>query len=65
VDIHRLKFLQLGRKGSGARKLNKVGDHSFSPAGAASVNIIFKMQDEKAVALSIHEPEPLVTAVRI
>lgn len=65
VDIHRLKFLQLGRKGSAARKLNKTGEHSFSPAGAASVNIIFKMQDEKAVALSIHEPEPLVTAVRI
>lgn len=65
VDIHRLKFLQMGRKGSAARKLNKVGEHSFSPAGAASVNIIFKMRDEKGVALSIHEPEPLVTAVRI
>ena len=65
VDLHRLKFLQMGRKGSAARKLNKAGEHSFSPAGAASVNIIFKMQDEKAVALSIHEPEPLVTGIRI
>ncbi|MBL7740048.1 MAG: hypothetical protein JNK14_12595 [Chitinophagaceae bacterium] len=65
VDQHRLGFLQVGRKGSSPRKLNKVEEHSFSPAGAPSVNIIFKIKDDKAVSLSIHEPEPLVTAVRI
>ena len=41
VDIHRLGFLQIGRKGYGQRKLNKVNENTFSPAGAASVNIIF------------------------
>ena len=65
VDQHRLGFLQLGRKGSSGRKLNKVDDNIFSPAGAASVKIIFKMNNDKAISLSVHEPEPLVVATRI
>jgi hypothetical protein len=65
VDVHRLGFLQVSRKGSGGRKLNKVGDNSFSPAGAASVKIIFKLKDDKAVSLSVHEPEPIVNAVKV
>jgi hypothetical protein len=65
VDIHRLGFLQVGRKGSAGRKLNKVDDNTFSPAGAASVKIIFKLNDDKAISFSIHEPEPLVIATRI
>ena len=65
VDLHRLGFLQIGRKGSAQRKLNKVDENTFSPAGAASVSIIFKMKDDKAVSLSVHEPQPLVTAVRV
>jgi len=65
VDQHRLVFLQLGRKGSSPRKLNKVDESTFSPAGAASVKIIFKMNNDKAISLSVHEPEPLVVAARI
>ncbi|MEQ1676224.1 MAG: hypothetical protein ABL876_05975 [Chitinophagaceae bacterium] len=65
VDQHRLGFLQVGRKGYSGRKLNKVDEHSFSPAGAASVKIIFKLTDNKAVSFSVHEPEPLVTAIKI
>ncbi|MFI5129902.1 MAG: hypothetical protein ACHQFX_07935 [Chitinophagales bacterium] len=65
VDVHRLGFVQVGRKGYSGRKLNKVDENTFSPAGAASVKIIFKLKDDKAVSLSVHEPEPLVTAVRI
>jgi hypothetical protein len=59
-----LGFLQIGRKGSSPRKLNKVDDNTFSPAGAASVKIIFKMDNDKAISLSVHEPEPLVMATR-
>ncbi|HEY6504069.1 MAG TPA: hypothetical protein VIZ28_08860, partial [Chitinophagaceae bacterium] len=33
ADLHRLGFLQVGRKGSSPRKLNKVDDNTFSPAG--------------------------------
>jgi hypothetical protein len=65
ADLHRLGFLQIGRKGSASRKLNKTDENTFSPAGAASVKIIFKIQDNKAVSLSIHEPEPLIVAARI
>ncbi len=65
VDTHRLGFLQIGRKGSSPRKLNKIDAGSFSPAGAPSVKIIFKVTNDKAVSLSIHEPEPLVIGVRI
>jgi hypothetical protein len=65
VDAHRLGFLQLGRKGSSPRKLNKVGDNTFSPAGAASVKIIFRLSGDQAVSLGVHEPEPLVVAMKI
>ena len=65
VDLHSTKFLQVGRKGLFGRRLSKVGEHTFSPAGAASVNIIFKMMNDKAVSLSVHEPEPVVIATRI
>ncbi len=63
--LHRLGFLQIGRKGLSPRKLNKTDENTFSPAGAASVKIIFKIQDNKAVSLSIHEPEPLIVAALI
>lgn len=65
VDLHRLGFLQMGRKGSSPRKLNKTGENTFSPAGAASVKIVFKVDVDKIVSLSVHEPEPLVVGVRI
>ncbi|HLG40747.1 MAG TPA: hypothetical protein VI461_13805 [Chitinophagaceae bacterium] len=65
VDQHRLGFLQVGRKGTSARKLSKVDDNTFSPAGAVSVKIIFKINGDKAASFSIHEPEPIVTAIRV
>ena len=65
VDLHRLGFLQIGRKGSSPRKLNKTDENTFSPVGAPSVKVIFKVQNDKAVSLSVHEPQPLVTAVRV
>ena len=65
VDLHRLGFVQIGRKGSSPRALRKVDENTFSPAGAPSVKIIFKITNDKAVSLSVHEPEPWVTGVRI
>jgi hypothetical protein len=65
VDLHRLGFLQVGRKGSSPRKMNKTEENTFSPAGAASVKLIFKVHDNKAVSFSIHEPQPLVMATRV
>lgn len=65
VDLHRLGFLQVGRKASSPRKLNKVGENIFSPAGAASVKIIFKIIEGKSVSMTIHEPDPVITALKI
>ncbi len=64
VDLHRLGFVQIGRKGSSPRKLNKIDENSFSPVGAPSVKLIFKLKDDKVISLSVHEPQPLVIAVR-
>jgi len=65
VDLHRRGFLQIGRKGSFQRGLTKTDENTFSPVGAPSVKIIFKIQDGRAVSLGVHEPQPLVTAVRV
>jgi hypothetical protein len=65
VDLHSRGFLQVGRKGVTPRVLNKTADFTFSPAGAPSVSIIFKMVNDKAVSFSIHEPEPIVIASRV
>jgi hypothetical protein len=65
VDLHRRGFLQIGRKGSFQRGLSQVEKNTFSPVGAPSVKIIFKVQDGKAVSVTVHEPQPTVTAVRV
>jgi hypothetical protein len=65
VDLHARGFLQVGRKGASPRMINKTAAQTFSPAGAPSVSIIFKMMDEKAVSFSVHEPEPIVVASRV
>jgi hypothetical protein len=65
VNLHSRGFLQIARKGWSPRIVNKVDDNMFSPAGAPTVKIIFKVENDKAVSLGVHEPQPLVTAVRI
>ena len=65
VDLHSRGFLQVGRKGASPRIVNKTADYTFSPAGAPSVSIIFRIENEKAVSFSVHEPQPIVTATRI
>lgn len=65
IDLNMRKLLQIGRKGNFGRVMNKIDDNIFSPGGAPSVRISFKFSDNKAVSLTIHEPEPLVSAVRI
>jgi len=65
VDLHRLGFLQMARKGAAARALNRIDENIFSPAGAPSVSIIFRMGNGKPVSLSIHEPDPVVSAARV
>jgi hypothetical protein len=65
VDMNSRKWLQIGRKGSSGIRMRNVAEHTFSPPASSSVKIIFKMEAHKAASLSIHEPEPLLTATRI
>lgn len=65
VKLNNRKMLSIGRKGDFGRSLNRVGDKLFSPNGAPSVQIKFIIKDKQAISLTIHEPQPLVTAIRI
>lgn len=65
VVLNRRKMLSIGRKGTFGRVLNRVGEGIFSPSGAPSVQISFVLKDQQAVSLTVHEPQPLVTATRI
>jgi hypothetical protein len=65
VELNSRKMLSLGRKGYFGRVMNKIEEHVFAPGGAPSVRIRFTIKDSKAVSFSVHEPEPIVTAVRI
>lgn len=65
ADLTSAKLLKLGRKGTFGSRLVRIDEHSFYPVGGPSVRVIFKVEGDKATAVSIHEPEPLVTALRI
>lgn len=65
VSLNSRKSLQIIRKGSSGNWLHKVDEHTFSPTGAPSVKVIFKMAGDKAISFGIHEPEPLVIATRV
>ena len=65
LKLNRRKMLSLGKKGTFGRSLNRIGDRLFSPSGAPSVQISFVLKEKQAISLTIHEPQPLVTATRI
>jgi hypothetical protein len=58
-------YIRLTRAGLPSRVLFKIDENTFSPTGASSVNIVFTIKENKAVSLTIHEREPLVTALRV
>ena len=65
VNLNSRKFLQIARKGNFGRVLNRVGEHQFAPGGGPSVRIHFTLENGEATSLTVHEPEPIVKAVRI
>ncbi len=65
VNKHRLGFLQIARKGFTPRGLNRLDEYSYSPAGAVSVMIVFNLVNGQPRSLTVHEPDPLVVAVKI
>lgn len=65
LKLNRRNMLSLGKKGTFGRALNRIGPTLFSPSGAPSVQISFVLKEKQAISLTIHEPQPLVTATRI
>ena len=65
VKLNMRKFLALSRGSYFGRTLNKVGDHTFAPGGGPSVRIVFDVEDNKATAVTIHDPEVIITAKRV
>lgn len=57
-------MLKRGEVGTG-RALTHRGGHVFHPAGAPSVRIVFEVEDGTPLRLTVHDPEPLVTATRV
>jgi hypothetical protein len=57
--------LRVARGDRSGKVLFALGDDAFFPGGADAVRIRFAVQGDKATALSIHDPDVLVTAVRI
>jgi len=47
------------------RVLNRVEEHGFAPGGAPAVRVRFTLREDDVVALTIHDPDPLVTAKRV
>jgi hypothetical protein len=56
-----LMFRRGGRTGRG---LTHVGANTFSPAGAPAVSISFDVEAGLPVRVTVHDPDPIVTAIR-
>ncbi len=65
IDIGTNRFgLYAQRRGQSPRNLSHVGDLAFFPAGAAAVRIRFERAGDRVAALTIHDPDPILRAVR-
>lgn len=66
VETNRRGLLSIRRADAEfGRTLFYVEEHGFSPAGANSVRVRFQFQRGSVMALSIHDPEPIVGARRL
>lgn len=66
VAVHERSDRLTIRRGDGtARTLFHQGDHVFHPAGAPSARIRFRVEDGAARSLEIHNPDFVVSGVRI
>jgi len=58
------KTPSIGRGKDFGRALLKVGDHTFAAGGSPSVRIIFEVENNKATSVTIHDPLPIVKAIK-
>ena len=55
--------IKLGTNGT-PRRLFYQGRNEFHPAGAPAVRIRFNLKNDRASALTVSDPEPILTARR-
>jgi hypothetical protein len=65
VFINDRQLLQIKRSGAFGRNILLTDNHTFAPAGAPSVRIKFEVINNTAVSLTIHHPDPILTAKRV
>lgn len=65
VALNSRGSLSIRRGEQVSRFLNRVESHAFAPSGAPSVRIRFDIVDGQAVSLTVHDPVPIVKAVRV
>ncbi len=66
VDIEERRGMLALRRGEGfGRTLFHLGDHEFHPTGARSVRVRFEVAGDLVTALTVHDPEPILSARRI
>lgn len=65
IDKSRQGHLWLRRNEPFGRILNRVEVHGFAPTGSPAVRIRFEVIDSKAIALTVHDPVPVLSAKRI
>jgi hypothetical protein len=56
--------MTIARNGQPGRVLTYLGDHTFRPAGADAVRILFTVEGERASAVSVFDPGLLMRARR-
>jgi hypothetical protein len=57
--------LALKRGEGSGRILHRVEEHGFAPGGAPNVRVRFKVENSKALSLSVHEPMPTLVARKV
>ncbi len=66
LEVEERRDLLSLRRGEGfGRTLFHLGGHEFHPTGAPSVRVRFQVEGERAVALTVLDPGPVVTARRV
>ncbi len=65
VSLNRRKLLQIGRKGTFGRALNRISENVFTPDGASSVRIDFVLDNGRATSVSVVEHNYILNARRV
>lgn len=47
------------------RTLLPAGEHAFYPVGARDVRLVFHIEDGGATSLTVHDPLPIATGIRV